>query len=354
MRRLALLSVFMSLAGAASAQNFDDAVLRGSSGFEPAAPVYAADAAGPSFPIDADAPMAPPVAAPGLPTMGDFRVELGGRFWYSSGSFAKNLFDDPRFSNNLNSRLTYSSLTGRSYELFGRIDHTSGFFLKGFIGLGGISGGTLTDEDFPPALVPYSNTRSDQRGGRLSYATVDFGYDFLNTPTYRVGVFAGYNYMGESANAYGCTQTAGNIDVCVPTIPTSVLGITEDAAWHSIRLGVAADVLLFDRLRLGAEAAWVPFTHMVSTDTHWLRQDILTPVPEHGNGSGVQLEAFASYQFTEAFSVGAGARYWRMQASGIIDLENAENFIFAVPLPGTFATDRFGVFAQAAYKFCLD
>jgi Omptin family len=354
MRRLAFLSVFMSLAGAAPAQDFDDAVLRGSSGFAPAVPVYAADAAGPSFPIDADPPSEPLVAAPGLPTMGDFRVELGGRFWYSSGSFAKNLFDDPRFSNNLNSRLTYSNLTGRSYELFGRIDHTSGFFLKGFIGLGSITGGTLTDEDFPPGLVPYSSTTSDQRGGQLGYVTVDYGYNFLNKPNYRVGAFVGYNYMHESANAYGCTQTAGNAEVCVPAIPTSVLGITEDAAWHSIRLGVAADVLLFDRLRLGGEAAWVPFTHMVSTDTHWLRPDIFSPVPEHGSGYGVQLEAFAAYQFTDAFSVGAGARYWRMQASGNIALESAQDLIFAVPQPGTFTTDRFGVFAQAAYKFCLD
>jgi hypothetical protein len=357
MRRLALLSVFMSLAGAASGEEFDDAVLRGSSGFEVpvrAAPVYAADAPGPYYPIDADIPVEAPAVAPAVPIIREFRVEMGGRFWYSIGSFGKNLFDDPRSSNNLNSRLTYSNLTGRSYEFFGRIDHASGFFLKGFVGLGSITGGTLTDEDFPPALVPYSSTISDQKNGRLGYVTVDYGYNVLRGPAYRVGPFAGYNYMRETVNAYGCTQTAVNPDICVPAIGPSVLGITEDAGWHSIRLGMAADVLLFDRVQLGADAAWVPYARLVSTDTHWLRPDIFSPVAEQGSGRGVQLEAFAAYQFNAAFSVGVGARYWHMQASGNIDLEAAADFIFAAPQPGTFATDRYGVFAQAAYKFGLD
>ncbi|HXW25486.1 MAG TPA: omptin family outer membrane protease [Xanthobacteraceae bacterium] len=357
MRRLAFLSVIPWLAGAACAQDFDDAVLRGSSGFEPVAaravPIYAADAPGSTYPIDADAAVAP-APPPGLPAAREFRVEIGLRYWYSSGSFAKNLFDDPRSSNNLNSRLTYGGLTGQSYEFFGRIDHASGFFLKGFVGLGSINTGTLTDEDFPPAIFAYSSTLSDQQNGRLGYATVDFGYSFLNAPAYRVGAFVGYNYMAETLNAYGCTQTAGNPEVCVPSIPPSVLGITEDAKWNSLRIGLAADVVLFDRLRLGGEAAWVPFTRLASTDTHWLRTDIFMPVPEQGDGNGVQLEAFASYQFTEAFSAGVGARYWRMQASGSIALEAAEDAINAVAQPGTFATDRFGVFAQAAYKFCLD
>jgi hypothetical protein len=178
MRRSAFLSVFMSLAGATSAQNFDGAVLRGSSGFAPAAPVYAADAAGPSFPIDADAPTEPPVAVPGLPAVREFRVELGARYWYSNGSFAKNLFDDPRFSSNLNSRLTFGSMTGRSYELFGRVDHASGFFLKGFVGLGSLDGGTLVDEDF---IVPYSSTTSDQRSGRLRLALQSSVDEFFET-----------------------------------------------------------------------------------------------------------------------------------------------------------------------------
>jgi outer membrane protease len=355
MRRLAFLSVFTSLAGVAGAGDLDGAALRGSSGFELrplAVPVYAADASEPYYPLDADVPVAPlPVVAP---LSEEIRFEVGGRFWYSTGSFAKSLFDDPRFSNNLNSRLTYSALSGWSYELFGRVDHAGGFFLKGFFGIGSINAGTLVDEDFPPALVPYSSTLSEQRNGRLGYVTVDYGYNLVRTPTYRVGAFVGYNYFHETVSAYGCAQTGGNPGICIPTIPTSVLGITEDAAWHSFRLGVAADVLLFDCVRLGADAAWVPYAKLVSTDTHWLRPDIFHPVNEPGSGSGVQLEAFAAYQLNAAFSIGVGARYWRLNAKGGIELEEAAGFPFAVPQPGTFSTERYGLFAQAAYKFGLD
>jgi hypothetical protein len=356
MRRLAFVSVFMSLAGAASADGLDGAVLRGSSGFEVparAAPVYAADAPEPYYPLDTEVPVETPVVPPVIPLVNELRVEVGGRFWYSTGSFAKDLYNDPRFSNNLNSRLTYSALSGRSYELFGRVDHLSGFFLKGYAGLGSINAGTLTDEDFPPVVVPYSATLSSQQNGKLDYMTIDYGYNFLSTPVYRVGAFVGYTFMHETLNAYGCTQTQSNTEICVPAIPP-VLAITEDAKWQAIRLGIGGDVLLWECLRVGAEAAWLPYAWMHSTDDHWLRTDIFEPINEPATGSGVQLEAFASYQFTPAFSVGMGARYWRLTSKGQIDLEEAELFVAAVPQPGTFSTDRYGLFAQAAYKFGLD
>jgi outer membrane protease len=355
MRRLAFLFVFMSLAGTAFADGLDDAALRGSSGFEvPArgAPIYAADA--PYYPLEDDMPVKAPVYQPVVPAVQEIWVEIGGRFWYSTGTFSKNLYDDVRFSNDLLSRLTYGALSGRSYEIFGRVDHASGFFVKGNVGLGSINAGTLHDEDFPPALVPYSNTLSDQHNGQISYFTLDFGYNFLLTPLYRVGAFVGYNMFNEAENAYGCTQTQSNPFVCVPAIPPNVLAITENSRWQSIRLGLAGDALLFECFRIGGDVAWVPYTNLRSFDTHWLRQDIFSPIYEPGKGSGVQLEAFANYNFTPAFSVGVGARYWRLTAKGTIDVEDAALLIGGMPQPGTFFTDRYGVFVQTAYKFGLD
>jgi hypothetical protein len=355
MRRLAFLFVFMSLAGAASADGLDGAALRGSSGFEVpvrGAPIYAADA--PYYPLEDDMPVKAPMVQPVVPAVREIWVEVGGRFWYSTGTFCKNLYGDPRFSNDLLSRLTYGALGGRSYEVFGRVDHVSGFFLKGVAGLGSISAGTLHDEDFPPGISPYSNTLSDQQHGTLSYFTLDYGYNFLFTPMYRVGAFVGYNMFNESENAYGCTQTQSNPFICVPAIPPSVLGITENSRWQSIRLGLAADTSLFECLRIGGEVAWVPRTYLHSFDTHWLRPDFFSPIEESAIGSGVQLEAFATYNFNPAFSVGVGARYWRLTAKGTIDVEDAALFAGAVPNPGTFYTDRYGVYAQAAYRFGLD
>jgi len=356
MRRLAFLSVFLVLAGAASADDLDSAVLRGSSGFEvPArgAPIYAADA--PYYPLESDVPAYAPAAPPVVTIAHELSIEVGGRFWYSTGRFQKDLFNDPRFGNNMVSRLTYDGLSGRSYELFARVDHASGFFLKGYAGLGSIFTGTLTDEDFPPAVVPYSNTLSDQRGGTLGYVTADFGYDVFRAPWYRVGLFAGYNYMAEIVNAYGCTQTSANQEICVPTIPPQVLAITEDSGMHSIRLGIAADVLLFDCLKLGGEAAWVPYAKLNTSDTHWLRTDILGAINEPASGNGFQVEASASYQMNAAFSIGAGVRYWFWNATGQIDLEQAEGVGgLAMAQPGTFNIQRYGYYAQAAYKFGVD
>jgi len=48
----------------------------------------------------------------------------------------------------LNSRLTYKSLTAHAGEVFGRAEHGTGLFLKGFAGGGVIPGGTLQDEQY--------------------------------------------------------------------------------------------------------------------------------------------------------------------------------------------------------------
>ena len=43
------------------------------------------------------------------------------------------------------------------------LDHSSGFFVKGYLGAGGLFNGVLHDEDFPADLA-YSNTYSTVNG----------------------------------------------------------------------------------------------------------------------------------------------------------------------------------------------
>ena len=88
-------------------------------------------------------------------------IEIGGRTWYSSGRFQKDLgstANQPQ-QNLLNSRLTYDT-TAASGELFGRVDSDTNFFIKGFIGAGSILSGKMNDEDWLifNETVPYSNT----------------------------------------------------------------------------------------------------------------------------------------------------------------------------------------------------
>src|SRR6266478_8076065 len=87
---------------------------------------------------------------------------FGARYFPSSGKTKINLYDQPP-GNILVSRLTWSNLTAHSGELFGKVEHLSGAFVKGYVGGGAVSGGKLQDEDFPFFDFPYSSTDSQQR-----------------------------------------------------------------------------------------------------------------------------------------------------------------------------------------------
>jgi hypothetical protein len=127
-----------------------------------------------------------------------------------------------------------------------------------------------------------------------------------------------------------------------------LLGITEDDKWYSLRVGVNGVVTIWDRLKLTADAAYLPFVAFRGTDDHLLRtEEPSTVSPETGSGQGVQLEAVLSYAFANGFNVGAGGRYWAMWAPGAY----TNGFGTACPcqtLP--VRTERYGAFVQASYK----
>jgi len=304
------------------------------------------------------APAAPSPVRPHLPPAPPegFTFEVGLRYGFSTGSLAKDLFDDPRASNALNSRLTYDALSSQTLEGYGRIDTTFGTFLKGYGGVSGLRRGTLTDEDFPPETVPYSNTQSALSGGQLNYFTIDIGQIAATTARTRVSVLAGYGHLSEIAKAFGCNQMAGS-QICVPAISTTVLAITEDTSWDFARLGFLAEFRLLDRLTLSGEVAWLPYVQLNGTDSHWLRigpspGDFAGPIRQSGTGWGVQLESILSYQVTDCFNIGIGARYWQLQARGAADLEQEIiGASFPGPQPLKFSTTRTGGFLQGSYRF---
>jgi opacity protein-like surface antigen len=285
------------------------------------------------------------------PSVPGGEIEVGGRVWYSSGRFQKNLSttQSQTMPGLLVSRLTYDT-TAASGELFGRIDSPSNIFIKGFVGGGKILSGNLHDEDWAigDGQVPYSNTQSSVTGD-LAYGTFDVGYSLFRGQSSNVGGFVGFNYYEENKSAYGCSQIANPYSDCVSTISTSTLAITEDDKWYSLRVGVNGVVTLADRLKLTADAAYLPYVAFRGTDNHVLRTDVSNTVsPESGAGQGMQLEAILSYAFSNAFSVGAGGRYWAMWAP------SANTNAFGTPCPCQglpVSTERYGGFVQASYKF---
>lgn len=283
-----------------------------------------------------------------------FTGELGLRYWYSWGKTQKYLYGISGAY--MVSRLTYDNLDGHSGEAFGRLDHTSGFFLKGYAGLGILPNGSLNDEDFPPAITPYSSTDSRQREGHLAYASIDAGFNLLRQRDFRLGIFGGYHYLEDKVSAYGCQQLASNPNVCGGGIPESVLVISQNNRWQSLRVGADADIRLSDRLTLRLDAAWLPYVSLSGTDFHWLRMgtapgDFTGGLPEDGTGRGYQLEASLSYAYSPNVSFGIGGRYWSMKTSGDTHFENRVVGFNTAPQPVDWKTEHMGVFVQGSFKF---
>jgi opacity protein-like surface antigen/outer membrane protease len=283
--------------------------------------------------------------APTPPVFTDWQVETGSRLWLSSGRDQEGpLFSAPPPV--LLSFLTYSNLDSVAGEVFARADHASGFFVKGNLGAGGIGNGHLDDEDFPATV--YSNTYSSA-SGHIGYATIDGGYNFLTTPGAKLGAFVGYNYYTQGINNYGCAQIAGD-PACLPASTTD-LGITQYNHFNSLRIGLSSQVMLTDRLRLTADAAYLPWVNYAGVDNHLERQ---LPIPDADlTGNGVMLEAVLDYYITKNWSIGAGARFWawNMSNSGTSGQNSLVTPTSNVVEPEGFSADRYGVFIQSSYRW---
>jgi opacity protein-like surface antigen len=301
------------------------------------------------------ADMPPPLlkAAP-LPPVSPWEVEFGARYWFSDGQLKApnplNGFNGTIFSNVLFSRIIYSDLVGHSGEAFGRIDHASGFFVKGFAGAGWNKSGKVHDEDFAFPVGVYSNTLSDQTDGNFQYAVFDVGFNVLKSPDdSKFGPFVGYSYFREKANAVGCGQLAANPAI-TGGCPLNTDALREADRYNSLRVGVSGQFMLTDRLKLTGDVAWVPFTDFHGRDDHPLRNLV---IDEWGDkGDGVQAEAILSYKVTPNFSIGAGGRMWWLTS------KDASVRFDLLPRPpetrtqlARFSAERYGMFVQASYLF---
>jgi len=283
-----------------------------------------------------------------------YTSEVGVRLWYGWGRTSKNLHDDTGAA--LVSRLSYGDFAIFTGEGFGRFDFNTGWFLKGYAGGGALWDGKLQDEDFQPFIDPYSSTLSRINNSSMVYGSIDVGAKIFRGGDFHVGAFAGYSLIRQVVTAYGCTQTATNPDVCGSfVIPEQFRVITQVNNWNSLRLGLEGVAEFDQRWKLSVDAAWLPYVHLSGSDAHWLRignspGDFTGPVPEDGNGWGVQLDGFLSYKISDPLSIGVGGRYWRIQSKGHTHFEGHIVATDAVPQVLNWKTENYGVFLQATYK----
>jgi opacity protein-like surface antigen len=282
-------------------------------------------------------------SAPAPAIASDVSGEFGARVGYTTGHFDFDL-KAPADPTTLNSRLDWINQRGVALEGFARLDHTSGAFVKGMIGGNGLFGDHMHDEDYPPGTIPYSNTYGRTRRGNGMYATADLGWAY-RAPGWRLGAFVGYSHNEEQLHAYGCEQISVS-DICGPpgALPGNMIVLSRHESWNALRIGLAGDVDVTERIRISADAAYLPTVSFRGHDNHWARPDI-NPLSDAGGGYGYQLEGIVSYRFAERLRIGAGARYWYAKADG------QTQFPFADPSPTIYRNGRTTLFLQTAYGF---
>jgi opacity protein-like surface antigen len=281
----------------------------------------------------------------------NWEFDVGARAFFSNGLDGESnpLGGTPTNpSNTVVSRLLWGNLNSLAGETYGRIDHSSGFFVKGYLGAGGLFNGVLHDEDFP-ADHAYSNTYSTVAGS-IGYVTADAGYTFLKAPGAKLGAFVGYNFFSEQMISHGCNQVAGD-DICAPADPATELLLSQDIQFNSLRVGLSAEFMLTDRLKFVADAAYVPVVSAVAVDDH---NATASYFPESASGGyGTMMEAFFSYNVTPYWNVGIGGRYWAWNMRQGTDESITRTLGQGVPAPefDAYNTDRYGVFVQSGYHW---
>lgn len=170
-----------------------------------------------------------------LPPVLEPQFEVGLRYWRSVGNtrFSINSSKQNPDFGNPTSVLKYDDLDGYSGEFFWYARNETNTFAKGFIG-GGLSGGSLDDEDYFAGQVKFSDTFSQLKGESLLYGTVDVGQHFTpidGATKLTLSPFIGFNYWQETAAAYGVRCNDDDVDgaicggapgeVVVPTPPRS-------------------------------------------------------------------------------------------------------------------------------------
>jgi opacity protein-like surface antigen len=300
-------------------------------------------------------------AAP--PQLSGWQVEAGGRYFGSWGQFHKDIGQltssgVPSISSV--SRLTYDDMQMMAGEFFGRVDLPWwNLFVKGYAGGGFIKNGHMNDEDFGIPLgilyAAYSNTLSPVVTGRPVYGAVDVGFDFLRAAGYKLGAFAGFFYFSQPMSAFGCSPLA-NVNCIPPILTGDNPAITELDRWRALRVGIAGEGMLADRLKLSGEVAYLPYATFEGVDQHFFGNsgELASNNPETGNAKGVQLEVLLSYYLTPNLSLGVGGRYWGLWTTNAQAIRNVDN---GLPIPATApqffkgVTEQAGAFLQVAYCF---
>lgn len=265
--------------------------------------------------------------------------ELGIRYWYSMGSSALNAFG-----------AAYSAKdTSSIAEAFFRIDDNStASFLKGQIGYAVKIDGTYTTPRFAGAQT--------MAGGYIGYGGVDFGMLPFGTEGFRVGAFAGYQYIADNPDM-GRT----------PFVTLSGGGDSAPNALdiNAAKLGVVLNADIGDRVDLNMEAAVIPYASLSGVYGALYVPDFVFDGNNFTQGSagningrlyGASGEVMLGFKPTQNLALRIGARGWYLTGEATMDYvarqvgtpANTQSYITNVSGLEFF---RYGALAEIAGTF---
>ncbi|MGC4095531.1 MAG: hypothetical protein QM706_00290 [Nitrospira sp.] len=297
-------------------------------------------------------------------------VSVGDTRWSHDASSVSPL-------GNPTSRLTYTDHSTNIVELTAKVYVGPRFFGRLKVGGARIGGGRLTDDDFlvPDGGNPSSRTHSDIDGSGLWFLNADAGARLTNFPNGRGSLdgFVGFQYWRQEHKAYGvrqitCSTAGATIDLnpvdpgldplCAPgaaTISNSVLVISNNNAWYSLRVGAQTEYRLLSWLSVQGSVVLKPVNLFTNEDTHHLRVadgDFRDPsFTMFGVGFGADADIGARVYITKQLAAQIGYRvWWNRMIDGTWESHLADGRSASFPL-AEFQSLRHGMTASLTASF---
>ena len=302
------------------------------------------------------------------------RFEIAIGTWFSSGDthWAHNASSASPLLGNPSSKLTYKDVGTTVVDVAGTYWFTPRLFGRLNLGVGGIGGGRLTDDDYLAADGgnPSSRTISNLNGDGMIYLNADVGGRVTNFANHRgwLDLFGGVQFWHTQYSAVGlgqvtCTTAGSTINLgggnvlCNPGGPTPPVGsgvniITNTTNWYSVRLGGRAEYRFTRQFSLQANIALLPISILDNKDIHHLRSDLQQnpSISMVGFGIGADADVGLKYMFTKNIGLNLGYRvWWNRMLDGTVTFHNT-NSSSEYPLT-QFQSVRHGLTAGLNFTF---
>ena len=262
------------------------------------------------------------------------RFEFTAGTWISTGDtrWAHNASSASPLLGNPTSKLIYKDVGTNVFDIAGTLWVTPRLFGRLNIGVAGIGGGRLTDNDYLSADGgnPSSQTISNLSGDGMWYLNADAGGRVTNFANHRgwLDVFGGFQYWHTKYTAVGlaqvtCTTAGSTIDLgggnvlCNPAGPSPPVGsgtevITNTTNWYSLRVGGRTEYRLTRQFSLLGSVALLPLSIIDNKDIHHLRGDLQQnpSISMLGFGIGANADVGARFMFTKNVGLNVGYRVW--------------------------------------------